>query len=563
MDNLRLALWLALGLALFLCYEAWQRDYAPPPPAYQASAPSVATAPVPGSAALPIAPTPGGAATPAAATPLAAPSITPHAVTPPVGVRGTPVRVRTDLLDAELDTQGADLTRVDLLAYPVAKGGAEPVRLIDARRDAWRVTQSGLRAREGAAPDHHALWQPAASGFAMAEGSDTLRVPFRWERGDGLVVEKVYTFHRGDHRIGLEYTVRNGSPQPWRGDAYLQLAEHHLEIEKSMLSPEGYSYAGPAYHDGQRYEKLPVDELDERPLDRALAGGWVAVLQHYFVAALIPQAGAPSAYYVKPTGQGEYAAGFVLPEASVAPGASATFAATLWIGPKLQERLETVAPGLELSVDYGMLTIFAQPLFWLLAKLHWLFGNWGWAIVGLTVLIKLAFYKLAETSGRSMAKMRKVAPKLEQLKERYKDDRQKLNEAMLSLYRKEQINPVAGCLPILIQLPVFIALYWVLLESVEMRQAPWLLWIGDLSAKDPFYVLPLLMGVAMWAQMKLNPPPPDPVQAKVMMFMPVLFTGMSMFFPAGLTLYWLVNTGISVAQQWQINRVVEREDRRS
>jgi YidC/Oxa1 family membrane protein insertase len=551
MDNLRYALWIGLGIVALLCYEAWQRDYPPPAPPPQVAATLPAAAPVPGSAApVPVAPTT------AAAAPVAQPPAAP--------VVGRTVTVDTDVIHAQLDTLGADLVLLDLLTYPVVKGGPEPVRLIDAERANWRVTQSGLRAREGAAPDHRALWQVAAERFALAEGSDALRVPFRWARGDGLVVEKVYTFHRGDHRIDLEYRVTNGSAAPWRGDAYLQLAEHHVDIERSLLSPDGYSFSGPAYYDGQRYEKLPVTDLAERPLDRALAGGWVAVLQHYFVTALVPSGEGQSAYYVKPAGApGEYVAGFVLPEAEVAPGASGGFSATLWIGPKLQEQLEALAPGLELSVDYGMLTIFAKPLFWLLAKLHWLFGNWGWAIIGLTVLIKVLFYKLAETSGRSMAKMRKVAPKLEQLKERYKDDRQKLNQAMLELYRKEQINPVAGCLPVLIQLPVFIALYWVLLESVEMRQAPWLLWIGDLSAKDPFYVLPLLMGVAMWGQMKLNPPPPDPVQAKVMMFMPLLFTGMSMFFPAGLTLYWLVNTAISVAQQWQINRVVEAEGRRS
>ena len=572
MDNVRLLLWVSLGFVLFLMYEAWQRDYAPPPLPVSSTSASAPDAGVPAIAApMPAA---AGAGTVTAAVPAAAPALAatppPVAATPtsPPTQRGQRVHVRTDLLDVELDTLGADLVRLDLLAYPVVKDGADPVRLIDTERTDRRVLQTGLRAgAEGAAPDHRVLWQAAAEHFVLAEGKDALDVTFSWARGDGLTVEKVYTFHRGDYLIDLEFRVKNGSEQPFRADAYLQLVEHLVPIERSLFSTEGYSHAGPAYHDGTKYEKLHVDELGERPLEQQVTGGWIAVLQHYFVAALLPKgegsgAGQPddkNNYFSRNLGGTDYAAGVVMPVRDVAVGASGAFAAQLWIGPKLQDRLTSVAPGLELSVDYGMLTIFAKPLFWLLEQLHGIVGNWGWAIVLLTLIVKILFYKLAETSGRSMAKMRKVAPKLEQLKERYKDDRQKLNEAMLELYRKEKINPVSGCLPILIQLPVFIALYWVLLESVELRQAPWILWIGDMSAKDPYFVLPLLMGIAMWAQMKLNPPPPDPVQAKVMMFMPILFTGMSAFFPAGLTLYWLINTALSVLQQWQINRVVDAE----
>ena len=572
MDNIRLLLWVSLGFVLFLMYEAWQRDYAPPPLVASVSSVLAPDAGVPAIAA-PATMTPAAAlpATPPLAAAPAAPQggAETATATPTLAVQsGERVHVRTDLLDVELDTLGADLVRLDLLAYPVAKGGAEPVRLLDAARTDRRVAQSGLRAGTAdAAPDHRALWQTTTEHNVLAEGRDALEVAFRWDRGDGLTVEKVYTFHRGDYRIDVEFRVKNASSQAFRADAYLQFVEHLVPIERSLFSTEGYSYSGPAFHDGTKYEKLHVDELAERPLERTLAGGWIAVLQHYFVAAVLPRgegAGASrpedqNSYFARSLGGTDYAAGVVLPAREIAPGASGSFAAQLWLGPKLQDRLASVAPGLELSVDYGMLTIFAKPLFWLLEKLHGFVGNWGWAIVLLTLVVKLVFYKLAETSGRSMAKMRKVAPKLEQLKERYKDDRQKLNEGMLELYRKEKINPVSGCLPILIQLPVFIALYWVLLESVELRQAPWILWIGDMSAKDPYFVLPLLMGIAMWAQMKLNPPPPDPVQAKVMMFMPIMFTGMSAFFPAGLTLYWLINTALSVLQQWQINRVVDAE----
>jgi YidC/Oxa1 family membrane protein insertase len=555
MDSPRFLLWVSLAAVLYLMYEAWQADYAPPP-----LAPIAATVP---DAGLPSTPPP--AAAPPSLGPSTAPAA-PVSAAPPVtatavAATGQRVSVRTDLMDIDLDTLGADLVRVDLLDYPVKKGGAEAVRLMDAVGEARRIAQTGLRAgAEGAAPDHRTLWRAAQDQHVLAEGQDRLEVAFNWERGDGLTVEKVYTFHRGDYLIDVEFRVKNASAQAFHADAYLQLVEHLVPIERSLFSAEGYSYSGPAFHDGAKYEKLPVDELAERPLERKLAGGWIAVLQHYFVAALLPRGGeGENAYFAKSLGGTDYVAGVVMPARAIAAGTNGAFAAQFWIGPKLQDRLESVAPGLELSVDYGMLTIFAQPLFWLLEKLHSFVGNWGWAIVLLTLIVKLVFYKLAETSGRSMAKMRKVAPKLEQLKERYRDDRQKLNEAMIELYRKEKINPVSGCLPILIQLPVFIALYWVLLESVELRQAPWILWIGDMSAKDPYFVLPLLMGIAMWAQMKLNPPPPDPVQAKVMMFMPILFTGMSAFFPAGLTLYWLINTALSVLQQWQINRVVDAE----
>jgi len=339
----------------------------------------------------------------------------------------------------------------------------------------------------------------------------------------------------------------------------VQIDEHVVPIERSFFSTDGYSFYGIAYHDGEKYQKLDADKLAEGPFQRGISGGWIANLRHHFLVAMVPGEEGENVYFARDAGQRDYAAGYVQPGRAVPGGQAVEFKSTLWVGPKLQDRLVDVAPGLELATDYGMFTIFAKPLFWALEKLHWLFGNWGWSIIGLTVGLKLAFYKLAETSGRSMAKMRTVAPKLEELKRRYKDDKQKLNEKMLELYRDEKINPVAGCLPVLIQLPVFIALYWVLLESVEMRQAPWALWIDDLSARDPFFVLPLLMGAAMWVQMKLNPPPPDPVQAKVMQFMPIMFTGMSAFFPAGLTLYWLVNTALSVAQQWRINQVVERE----
>jgi YidC/Oxa1 family membrane protein insertase len=567
-------LWLAFAFVLFLMWQAWEQDHAPAPTAELASANATLAprASVP-TVALPAAPNaaPTAAATPSGAPTIAAPTAPAAAPAPSAApvVQGQRLRVRTDVLDLEIDTLGGDLVGAELLDYALAKGQAPRVRLLSAEGLHRAAVRAGLRGADGTTLDHRTLWTAGAAEFALAEGADELAVVLTAPLGEGLVAEKAYTFRRGDYAIALTLRVRNAGAAAWRGDAYVQLDKHLVPIERSIFSAEGYSYEGVAYHDGTKYQKLASDDLDEKAFEAAIAGGWIANLQHYFLVAALPTPGGagegaavvptPSTYFARSLGELDYVAGFVMPAQDVAAGGAGEFRTTLYVGPKLQDRLEHVAPGLELSTDYGMFTIFAQPLFWLLEKLHWLFGNWGWAIVGLTVLIKVAFYKLSETSGRSMAKMRTVAPKLEQLKERYKDDRQKLNEAMLELYRKEKINPVSGCLPILLTLPVFIALYWVLLESVEMRQAPWILWIDDLSAKDPYFVLPLLMGAAMWAQMKLNPPPPDPVQAKVMQVMPIMFTGMSAFFPAGLTLYWLVNTALSVAQQWQINRVVEKE----
>jgi YidC/Oxa1 family membrane protein insertase len=308
---------------------------------------------------------------------------------------------------------------------------------------------------------------------------------------------------------------------------------------------------------GESYEKLDVDDLVEEPVSFTAGGGWVASIQHHFLAAAVPGS-ERAAFSATARPDGVYTLSAVNSPAEVAPGASADFADTMFDGPKLQRQLEETAPKLRLTVDYGLLTIIAQPLFWLLSKIHGLVGNWGWAIVIMTMLIKLVFYKLSETSGKSMAKMRKLQPRMKSLQERYSEDRQKLSQAMMELYKKEKVNPAAGCVPILVQMPVFLALYWVLLESVEMRQAPFMLWINDLSARDPYFILPILMGVTMWFQQKLNPAPPDPIQARIMQLLPVIFTVFFAFFPAGLVLYWFVNNLLSILQQWHINRVVER-----
>ncbi len=547
MDNVRLLLWGALALALILAWEAWQRDYGPrpeppaPPAAQQGAAggsagPTARPADVPEGPASPEAP-PAGAQTPGRGLPSAG-----------------RVRVETDVVRAELDLRGGDLRRLDLLRYPVAVDRPdEPFRLMDDTGPRLYVAQSGLLGPGSRAPTHHARLRAAADRYGLAAGAKELVVPLVWEGPGGLRVEKRYVFRRGDYLVRVEQRVINGSGEPWRGRAYFQLQRGAgADPSKSRFL---YTYLGAAYYTpDDHYEKLPFKELAERPLARDVRGGWVAMVQHYFLGAWIPPEAQTVRLYSRVLDGPRYVVGVVTPPQVAPPGGETVFAAELWAGPKLQERLSEVAEGLELTVDYGILTVLAKPLFWLLKLIHGVVGNWGWAIVLLTLLIKLAFYKLSETSYRSMAKMKKLAPRLQALKERYGDDKQRLNQAMMELYRKEKINPLGGCLPILVQIPVFIALYWVLLESVELRQAPFLLWIRDLSTPDPYYVLPVLMGISMFLQQRLNPTPMDPVQAKVMMALPVLFTVFFAFFPSGLVLYWLTNNVLSIAQQWVINR---------
>jgi len=323
-----------------------------------------------------------------------------------------------------------------------------------------------------------------------------------------------------------------------------------------MFDVDSYSFVGPVVYDGKKYDKLDADDLREEPLDQLITGGWIASIQHHFLAAAVPAAEPARKYTGTYDGTNTLVRVIDATVTTIAPGDRQAFDATLFVGPKLQSQLVEVADRLDLTVDYGLLTVLAQPLFWLLQKIFSFIGNWGWTIIIVTLMIKLVFYKLTEKSGRSMAKMRKLAPRMKSLQERHKDDREALSRAMMDMYKREKVNPAAGCWPMLIQIPFFIAFYWVLLESVEMRQAPFMLWITDLSTRDPFFILPLLMGAAMYFQQKLNPPPPDPMQAKVMQFLPIVFTAMFAFFPAGLVLYWLTNSVLSMAQQWRINKVL-------
>jgi YidC/Oxa1 family membrane protein insertase len=551
--NLRIFLWALLLVALFMNYQMWQRDYPPPEPV----APGAATtaAPLDSSAPAVVNPpagTPAAAAEAVTAAPVAAAG-TPAAAE--AAVASAPiVHVTTDVLDLDVSLAGGELRRADLTQYALVKGKPEPVRLLNRdSADSLYVLQGGLAgSASAAAPTHLASFSAAANELKLADGADELRLPLTWTDGQGVTVTKTYVFRRGSYEIGLEYSIANASASPWVYAPYSQLLRHNTPIGRSMFNVDTYAFKGPAYYDGTKYQKLKIDKEDTA-LDRDITGGWVAGLQHHFVAAIVPPAGESWRYKLKVQGN-EFLLAATGPSRSVAPGASATLKEALFVGPKLQSQLQVAGPRLDLVADYGMLTVLARPLFWLLDRVHKLVGNWGFTIIFVTFLLKLVFYPLSEASGKSMARMKTLGPRLKNLQELYKDDREKLGRATMEMYRKEKVNPLAGCLPMLIQIPVFLAFYWVLLESVEMRQAPFLGWLNDLSARDPFYILPAIMAAAMFVQFKLNPQMGDPVQQKIFMIMPLAMSVTFAFFPSGLVLYWVTNTILSILQQWNINR---------
>ena len=556
MGNLRLILWLGFGLALWMGYQAWLLDYAQPEPTQGARTPAVQSPrdDVLPDLAVPVDTTNSGT-DPAELPPVPGDLVADVA---PMATEQRQVHVTTDVLDVTIDLNGGNLVGALLVRYPIAKDQPDiAVTLLSPNSEARFVLQSGLRTRAGEEePNHLAKFDAAASEYSLSRTQDELVVSLQWQGNGAVTATKQYTFRRGSYHIEHRLVLENGSAENYPAAAYSQLVRTHTPVERSFVSVDSYSYTGPVYYDGEKYQKLDFEDLAEEPLKGSYTNGWVASIQHHFLAAAIPPPDQATAYQGTVRGD-QYSLAAVGPLLEIAPGERHSFEMSLFVGPKLQSQLTPVAKGLELTVDYGFLTILAQPLFWLLSKVHEFVGNWGWSIIIVTALIKLVFYKLTETSGRSMAKMRKLQPRMKAMQERFKDDRQALSQAMMEMYKREKVNPAAGCLPILIQMPFFFAFYWVLIESVEMRQAVFALWINDLSSKDPFFVLPLFMGVAMLFQTRLNPAPPDPIQAKVMQIMPVVFTVFFAFFPAGLVLYWLTNTLLSIAQQWNINRKIE------
>jgi YidC/Oxa1 family membrane protein insertase len=545
MDNQRTILWAVFAGFVFLTWSKWQADNAPAISTLQNESQTVVVAEdTAADIALPSMLAPGSDET----------DVPPVAVAKPASSQAAVVKIRTDLLDIEISTRGGTIVSAKLRKYPVSKDEPDvPVTLLSQEAGKQYSISSGLVDADRSGPTHLAQMDASASSYELNDGSDTLAVPLSWTNDAGVRVTKTFTFIRGRYDIQLEQQIANNGSSPWRALDYIQISRDHTPMERSMFNVDTYSFFGPVVYNGESYEKVDPEDLEEEPLDLKVAGGWIASLEHHFLTAVVP------AFDELYTYDGTYKNGKVVmratgPAITVQPGEQHVIAAKFFVGPKLQSQLEETAPGLPLTVDYGVLTILAQPLFWLLGQVHDVVGNWGWSIILVTFMIKAVFYKLTETSGRSMAKMRKLQPRLKALQERYKDDRPALSQHMMELYKREKVNPAAGCLPMLIQIPFFISFYWVLLESVEMRQAPFALWITDLSSRDPFFVLPLLMGAAMFLQQKLNPAPPDPIQAKVMTILPIMFTGFFAFFPSGLVLYWLTNSVLSVLQQWNINR---------
>ena len=559
MENQRLLLYFTLFFVAYLLWAEWQMDYGPKPePAVTETVQSQQE----------VTEVPAAAATPDD-TVTAESSIQPSST-------GERIKVITDVLDVEIDTTGGDIRKVVLRNYSRTHENPEEklVFLTDAARNFF-VAQSGLVSVNAAtAPTHNALYKAEKNDYRLAEGVNEIKVPLHWTAENGVRVTKIFTFHRSNYVVDVEHVVEAGD-QDWSGSQYMQLVRTPpTEEDKSAFI---YTYTGGVvFNNDIKYEKIDFEDIAEQNLQSTigdgclnlgnnqkgceLTGGWLAMIQHYFVAAWIPDSAVNNLYYSKnPSNTTKYILGTRSPAQKISAGETASFNTRLVAGPKLQNQLEQIAPGLELTVDYGVLTIIAKPLFWLLDIFHGWFGNWGWAIIFLTITVKAIFYKLSEMSYRSMAKMRKVAPRIKQMKERYGDDRQAMSKAMMDMYKREKINPMGGCFPILVQMPVFIALYWVLLESVEMRHAPFVLWIDNLSARDPYFILPVIMGASMWVQQKLNPAPVDPVQQKIFQYMPFVFTVMFAFFPAGLVLYWVVNNILSIAQQWYITRRIEKE----
>lgn len=550
MDNLRLVLVFSLAVTLLLIYQAWMQDYGSG--AQRQTIAPTATASGGDTQTTPN--LPQGVPQVTEPTPTAAPGARIGGVASP-----EPIRVETDVLRLEISPRGGTLVSAWLLDYPVTPERPEDkVRLFKPDTPNLFLAQSGLiGSQPDLLPTHEALFESASTSHRLEPGQDSLEVVLTWTNDSGVQVRKRYGFTRGSYLVTLTQEVTNGSQSPLVARGYNQL--QRTELIDPNASRFVYTYTGGVYYSPEdKYKKVSFDSMREEKLERTVVDGWLAMIQHYFLAAWIPRRGVEETFYTNVLDDSRYIIGKYSPAVTISPGETHRFENQLFVGPKLQDTLAAIAPGLELTVDYGWLTVIAKPIHWLLAKIHLLVGNWGWSIIVLTILIKAAFYKLSETSYKSMANLRELTPRLQALKDRYGDDKERLNQAMMELYKTEKINPLGGCLPILVQIPVFIALYWVLLESVELRQAPWILWIDNLSAPDPYFILPLIMGVSMYVQQKLNPAPPDPMHAKIMMSLPFVFTVFFAFFPSGLVLYWTVNNLLSIAQQWHITRNIEK-----
>jgi YidC/Oxa1 family membrane protein insertase len=556
----RYALWIVLGFALWLNYLAYEKDYA----AVDAAAVAAAAHASPGSLELQIPQSSGASAPTGTSSSTAAASAAGGVATAPIAagsltaaVAGPAVHIHTDLLDLYVSLAGGTIIQADLNNYSRIKGQAERVRLENHDSpETQYLLQVALSGPPGPRRlDELAMFTSAQTDFQMTAGQEELRVPLHWTDGQGIDVTKEFVFHRGNYAIDVIQTVDNHSSASWGATPYAQILRDDPPVHTSMFSanPERFSTRGPAIWDGT-FRKLKITDDDDKHLKVDVKNGWIAAIQHLFVTAVVPPANADYRITLNAQGNEYLLAASSVSATQVPAGASRSFAMTVFLGPKLQKQLAAAGPNLQRATDFGRLFVIAEPLFSALSWVHSVTGNWGVAILIVTCLLKLIFYPLSEASGKSMAKMRALQPRMKNLQEQYKDDKEKLSRATMELYQREKVNPVSGCLPMIIQIPVFFAFYYVLVESVEMRQAPFALWLNDLSSPDPYYILPILMAGAMFIQQRLNPTSPDPVQAKVMMFMPIFMSALFIFLPSGLVLYYVMNTALGVLQQWNINR---------
>ncbi len=562
MDNIRFVLVIAVAMISYMLFEAWQLDYGPKPIISAIEQPVIDP-----SEDMPNA----GTTESPNATHAAVPKVNPYA--------GTVIQVNTDVFALEIDTKGGTIRRLDLTQYPQEKENTvvnklfdmmgleqqpvdlSPIRLFTDEEDKEFLAQSGLIADSGlaAAPDHHQNYQHQQIEYTLDIGEDSLSVPLTWNNGNGLQVTKTLTFKRGSYDITVTHKVTNNTGTEWAGRQYSQLLREPYEDDKGNSFIRTYA-GGVVYTEEDKYQKVSFDDMVDENLKVKTLGGWSAMIQHYFATAWVPPADKENNFYTKELKDWRYVIGSYSPLQKVAAHSEIEFSSQLFAGPKIQPMMEKIAPGLELTVDYSWLTIIAKPIYRLLNFIHDSIGNWGASILGVTLCIKLIFFPLSQKSYQSMAKMRKIQPKLKALKEQYADDRQRFNTEMMELYKREKVNPLGGCLPIMVQIPVFISLYWVLVETVELRQTEFLFWMQDLSAQDPFFILPVLMGITMKIQQGLNPAPVDPLQAKVMKMFPIVFTVFFLFFPSGLVLYWVCNNTLSILQQAYITKKIAAED---
>ncbi len=554
LDYVRYALYITLAIISVFLYQTWEKEH-PQAQNIIKEKQVVASSTTPGNYIPEITQTNNSAKTA---------SLTQAESATPLTTSQNIIHIATDLLNVDIDKLGGNIIRVTLPKYKEQQNSVEPFILLNNKADTRYIAQSGLLSTLG--PDTakgQAIYTSHTTDYALSENQNEINVTLDWKNDKGLTVSKIFTFKRGSYEIGVDYRIQNQSNQAWNGNTYLQLMRKNTPPSNTQGFINFATYFGAAISSpDKRFQKISFTDMAKQNTNQTITGGWAAMIQHYFVSAWVPDTNVVSQYFSKVTNDGLYTIGMIGPSLQATTGQTIATHATFYAGPAIADQLEKAAPSLKLTIDYGWFWFISGIIFWMMQHIYNVIGNWGWSIVLVTLVIKLMFYHLSAKSYRSMSGLKKLQPKIAALKERFGDDKQKFTQATLELYKKEKVNPMSGCLPILVQIPVFIGLYWVLIESVQLRHAPFIFWIQDLSTKDPYYILPVLMGLSMFLQQRLNPPPPDPVQAKVMMLMPVIFTVLFINFPAGLMLYWFVNNTLSFLQQWYIMRSLDKSSKK-